>query len=242
MGNNVYLLLDEFDTLCFLDCRRLSKILSTHSIEISESALRKRAFEVNFRIDRELKFKRNVLKKDFIHDYFVEFFKVFSIEGRRIELLIKDLRYEDSQRSLWMMTFKSVREGLEKLKSRGYNMSVISNSDGRAELILNGLKLRDFFDKVYDSYFVGAAKPEKEIFELALRELGLSKNRTLFTGDIFYIDVLGANKSGLPAIHIDRYDLYKSWPGMRIKSVAELPEILDGINLHDSTLFPFGIF
>jgi FMN phosphatase YigB (HAD superfamily) len=46
-------------------------------------------------------------------------------------------------------------------------------------------------------------------------------------GDLYYVDVLGANRAGMAAVHIDRFDRYAGLPGCHIHSVLALPELLD---------------
>ena len=119
-------------------------------------------------------------------------------------------------------------------------MAVISNSDGRVDQILQELNLRNFFEIVIDSFVVGVEKPDPFIFEIALKRLNWDPKETIYIGDIYYIDVWGANRAGLGAVHLDMMGLYDNWEGIRIPSIHELPDLLtkmDG-NLHKWNLFP----
>lgn len=58
-----------------------------------------------------------------------------------------------------------------------------------------------------DSHLVGVAKPDPGIFRLALDELRVSPERTLYIGDTAIFDVLGAHAAGLDVAHIDPYDM-----------------------------------
>ena len=113
-------------------------------------------------------------------------------------------------------------------------MAVVSNSDGRVDQILQELDLRKYFELVIDSFVVGVEKPDARIFEIALKQLIWDPEVTIYIGDIFYIDIWGANQAGLGAIHLDRMGLYKDWEGIHIPSVKELPDLL--INLDRNPL------
>jgi putative hydrolase of the HAD superfamily len=132
------------------------------------------------------------------------------------------------EKSLWTFTFPWATEALDRLRAAGHRLSVISNADGRVEQQLRQMRLDGYFERVYDSEIVGSSKPEPDIFELALRDLGLRPAETLYVGDMFYIDVLGANRAGIAAVHLDPLSLYDGWPGEHIDDLRLLPEWLRG--------------
>jgi putative hydrolase of the HAD superfamily len=102
-------------------------------------------------------------------------------------------------------------------------MSIISNADGRVEQELCALEMRGYFERIYDSDVVGARKPEPRIYELALEDLSLRPEEALFVGDMFYIDIWGANRAGIPGLHLDPLGLYEGWPGAHIQDLRQLP-------------------
>ena len=104
-------------------------------------------------------------------------------------------------------------------------MAVISNSEGQVEEILQDLGLREYFEIVIDSFIVGVEKPDPRIFKIALERLGWDRSDTIYIGDIFYMDIWGANQAGLGAIHLDKLGLYDGWDGEHIPSVKELPDL-----------------
>jgi FMN phosphatase YigB (HAD superfamily) len=87
---------------------------------------------------------------------------------------------------------------------------------------------------------VGFEKPDRKIFELALDELDLKPQEALYIGDIYYVDVWGANQAGIGAVHLDQQGLYQGWAGAHLPSVGELPEWLAQFNgqIPPETLFP----
>ena len=49
----------------------------------------------------------------------------------------------------------------------------------------------------------GACKPRPSIFEELRASLGVEYNEMLFVGDNLYVDVLGAKRCGMRAMHFD---------------------------------------
>jgi HAD superfamily hydrolase (TIGR01509 family) len=77
---------------------------------------------------------------------------------------------------------------------------VVSNSDGRVEEALEAAGLRAYFDVVVDSTRAGVEKPDPAIFLAALDELGVPPSEALYVGDLYDVDVIGANAAGIPAV------------------------------------------
>jgi HAD superfamily hydrolase (TIGR01549 family) len=144
-------------------------------------------------------------------------------------------------KNLWNFTFPWVRKTLEHLASDGYGMSVISNSQGRVKQVFRELTLDHYFDHIFDSQEIGIEKPDPRIFEKALYTLSLRPEDALYIGDIFLVDVLGANQAGIGAIHIAPPDIYASDNGERLPDIKYLPKWLASYKRHPQTfkLFPF---
>jgi len=43
---------------------------------------------------------------------------------------------------------------------------------------------------------------------------------------MFYIDIWGANRVGIPGLHLDPLNLYGEWPGVHIQDLRRLPSWL----------------
>jgi len=172
--------------------------------------------------------------------YFLNLFERVTDSAEKARAALALTLEAEREEHLWATTQPWVVATLENLKSQGYRMAVISNSEGSVEQILQDLGLRVFFEVVIDSFIVGVEKPDARIFEITLERLGWERADTIYVGDIFYVDVWGANQAGLGAIHLDKQGLYADWAGVRIPSVKELPDLLikmDG-SFPDRDLFP----
>ena len=89
---------------------------------------------------------------------------------------------------------------LESLKKRGKRIGLISNADVTEAAAWGGSKIGHLFDSTIFSCVVGCVKPEREIYELSLRELGVSPDEAVFVGDGGSNELEGAKKIGMATI------------------------------------------
>jgi putative hydrolase of the HAD superfamily len=113
----------------------------------------------------------------------------------------------------WTHVGPDVRTGLRDLAALGVPLGIVSNSDGTVEAELRRLAVCQTGDGdgvrvgvVVDSHVVGVAKPDPEIFRIALEALGVeASNTVLHVGDSLRYDVTGALAAGLRPVHLDPY-------------------------------------
>ena len=110
----------------------------------------------------------------------------------------------------------------EKLKERGVVLGIISNWDSRLPKTLENLGLKDHFDFILASTVVGSAKPNRKIFDEALRLSGVSAHEACHIGDELPTDIAGAQDSGIDAIWIDRKNRQEKAKVPTIRSFMEL--------------------
>ena len=96
-------------------------------------------------------------------------------------------------------------EVLAEMKRRGLRIGLISNT-GRTpgyalREILEQLGLAPFINAMVFSNEHGECKPQQSIFEALLGLLGVDFNQMLFVGDNLYVDILGAQRCGMRAVH-----------------------------------------
>jgi putative hydrolase of the HAD superfamily len=70
--------------------------------------------------------------------------------------------------------------------------------------VLEALDLSQFFTSITISTEVGAAKPDPQIFEIALKKHNISSQSALHIGDSWQEDYQGAIAAGLKAIWLRR--------------------------------------
>lgn len=101
--------------------------------------------------------------------------------------------------------YADVRPALASLKSR---FTLVAVTNGNANLEKIGIS--DLFHEFISARAVGAAKPDRRIFDAAVSAGGAPQSRTLHVGDDPEMDVQGARDAGLRTVWINRDGL--AWP------------------------------
>jgi len=100
---------------------------------------------------------------------------------------------------------------LEQLKARGKRIGLISNADVMEVAAWDQSRIRHLFDSTIFSCLAGCVKPEKEIYELSLRELGVPAAESVFVGDGGSNELEGARSIGMTTIMVTGI-IRELWP------------------------------
>lgn len=231
MVDQPYLLLDAGGTIIFMDQELLSRLAGEQGVEISPQRFHDEHFRFMYWFDDYLRTHGRYPER-LGGSYAQILFEALGMDSDSAARAAERAA-EQARPNLWTYTFPWVRNALQQLADLGYRMSIISNADGSVEQKLHDMGMADHFEKVYDSEVVGRQKPDPAIFQLALQELDLSPQDALYVGDLVYVDVLGANRAGIGAVHLDPLDLYGEWPGVHLRNLADLPDWLGENDLAD---------
>jgi putative hydrolase of the HAD superfamily len=128
---------------------------------------------------------------------------------------------EHHRANLWSRCAERAIETLEALRGRGYRLACVSNADGRVRSLLEAAGLSPLLEFVVDSFEAGVEKPDPRIFHAATDRLGLPPSQCAYVGDIYEIDVTGAEGAGLTAILIGDGPAPES-----VRRVPDLPSLL----------------
>ncbi|HLW79203.1 MAG TPA: HAD family hydrolase [Terriglobia bacterium] len=129
---------------------------------------------------------------------------------------------------LWSEVPPTTPPFLDALRSQGYALAVISNSNGMIEAQLARVDLGRRFDFVIDSHHVGVEKPHPEIFRLALERAAVGAAEAVFVGDSYATDITGARAAGLHAVLFDPTGVYDhSLAGLGCPRITALPGLQD---------------
>lgn len=234
-----YLLLDAGGTVVFPDENILAEVAGLHGHATEPAALAEALGRVLYKYDNAWREGGTVLPAS-APPLFQELFETACLPSDAASKCAVEALARHAALSLWTFTYPWVKPALEQIRGAGWPMSIVSNSDGRVVQHLEDCGLDHFFEQVFDSEIVGIEKPDPRFFQHALDELGLRPEEALYVGDIFCIDVLGANRTGMGAVHLDALGLYQDWPGVHMRSVRELPAWLDAYrkNPERYDLFP----
>jgi putative hydrolase of the HAD superfamily len=118
--------------------------------------------------------------------------------------------------------FEDVAPELDRLRSAGYRLGVVSNFDSRLDRVLQGLGIAALFEHVAVSSRAGAAKPDPRIFRSALAAFSVGPRAAWHLGDVPGEDVEGARAAGVRPILLDRPRQGSPAQVARIGSLAEL--------------------
>ena len=109
-----------------------------------------------------------------------------------------------------------------KLKERKIILGIISNWDSRLISTLDSLELKDHFKFILPSAVVGSAKPDKKIFDEAIRLSGVEPHEACHIGDEVKTDFDGARNAGIHAILLDRNNQFDESIQPKVRSFLEL--------------------
>jgi HAD superfamily hydrolase (TIGR01549 family) len=112
---------------------------------------------------------------------------------------------------------------LNELKAAGYPLAVISNRGAPFDEELEQLGIRHYFDYTLAAGEVGSFKPQAGVFAHALEQVGVQGKETLYVGDNYYADIVGARNAGLQALLYDPAGVFDEPDCPVIRSYREFP-------------------
>jgi putative hydrolase of the HAD superfamily len=127
----------------------------------------------------------------------------------------------------WDAIRPGTAEQLNEIGER-YHVAVISNADGKIEDVLSRCGIADCFRTITDSGLVGYEKPHPEIFRQALKSVNAAPEQSLYVGDVYSVDYLGATGAGMQALLMDVPGAYRDKGVPRLESLEELQQVLRG--------------
>lgn len=152
------------------------------------------------------------------------YLKAFGNESVEYASVAKYLTEYIRKPDAWDVMHNDTISILSKLKKH-YYLGVISNWGTNLEVILEHLNIRNFFDILVCSAEVGVAKPNIEIFKLALNRLieldhSITSSNVVFVGDNFQQDIIPAQSIGFQPIYLNENKIEN------VIQVRSLPDLL----------------
>ncbi|MGH2561893.1 MAG: HAD family hydrolase [Thermomicrobiales bacterium] len=111
----------------------------------------------------------------------------------------------ETMRDIGIEPFPDAAPIIERLRTRGLRLGIISNAWPSLDRRFRQLGLRDYFDPFVISAQVGCLKPEARIYQLALAQLGLPPEQVLFV-DNWPENVAAARALGMQGVVLARGD------------------------------------
>jgi pyrophosphatase PpaX len=134
-----------------------------------------------------------------------------------------------------LIFFPYVREGLEQLKSLGYQIGIVTNK--QRKFVLKGLKqsgILNLFDTIICVDDVTAGKPSPEPIVKAMDSLGVRPNQTMMVGDSRY-DMISARAAQVKCVLLEWYGQNKSQELLPDYCFSSFREFLENIYLHEKS-------
>jgi HAD superfamily hydrolase (TIGR01509 family) len=135
--------------------------------------------------------------------------------------LVQKLVQNTQNSANWDQILPGTRAALDRIHER-FRMAVISNADGRIERILSRCGIADCFETITDSGVVGFEKPRPEIFQAALKTMNARADESLYVGDVYSVDYVGATNAGMHAVLFDVAGAYRNRQEPRVESLEQL--------------------
>jgi putative hydrolase of the HAD superfamily len=137
--------------------------------------------------------------------YYQALLHPFVVEEQRALLnrCVQEIIDEFGQHTRWEL-FPDALPTIQALQDRRFTLGIISDWGISLAPIISGLDLTRYFDCLIISAVTRHAKPEPDLYDLALQRVGGIADYAIHIGDSYIYDVLGARAAGMTPILIDR--------------------------------------
>jgi HAD superfamily hydrolase (TIGR01509 family) len=229
-----FVLFDVGNTLLHLDYAFLAEVLAERGHPREPLAIRRAEYAAKAAVDRFLLPARPPdggpealvwsVPDGGRPSYFATILHALGIPAGEVTALLATLHAHHERENLWRVLEPDALAVLDAMRARGFTLAAVSNADGRVEADLARAGLGPRLATVVDSHVVGLEKPDPAIFALALARLEAAPEAALYVGDVFAIDVVGAQRAGLDAVLMDPLGEY---PGpVHCPRIARLADLL----------------
>lgn len=220
-------LLDAGGVLVFPNWNRVSVILARHGIPVSPEALRAAEPAAKFAVDTAA----HVAATNDADRGSRYFRLVFSGAGvppdAPLAGALDDLWAYHGEHNLWEEVPSDIREQLQRLAATGARLAIASNANGALHRLFDRLDLTRYFAAICDSCVEGVEKPDPRFFHIVLDRAGGRAETAIHVGDLYHVDVVGAQRAGLRAILVDAHGLYAESAAERVKDLAAVADLVE---------------
>jgi putative hydrolase of the HAD superfamily len=229
MNNSIDTVLFDFDGTLVFHKPDTSDVISAFCADIgqplsAEAERQGRRMRHEYFIDPIIRDQTAGLSPDEFWPHFNRYLlEALNIQGD-LDLLTAELtgRFRDLE-----MTYHCPEPGYEilaELDARGYRLGLVTNRESVARFhdLLDQLDLRSYFELVLASGEVGVQKPDPAIFAAALERIHARAEASIYVGDNYWADVIGAQRAGLTPILLDPNRLFPEADCPILEQLADL--------------------
>ncbi|MGD2162493.1 MAG: HAD family hydrolase [Anaerolineales bacterium] len=119
---------------------------------------------------------------------------------------------------------ESVFPTLVALREVGYRLGLVSNRSSPMNDLVDELGLSEHFEIILTAGEVGWYKPDPRLLEYAADQLQTEPSASLYVGDNYHADVLGARAAGMTPVLIDPRGIYQDADCEVIRDIADVGE------------------
>lgn len=114
-------------------------------------------------------------------------------------------------------------ETLDSLRAAGYVLGLVTNRDRSCQEELDTLGVGEYFPITVVAGLVNSWKPDPAIFEHALAAAGTQAAETIYVGDNYFADIIGAQRAGIHPVLLDPEGVF---PDAGCTILARLDELV----------------
>jgi putative hydrolase of the HAD superfamily len=166
------------------------------------------------------------ISREFLrYERFKKVLQFYDIQDLALVSGVSDYYLEKSPRKTNL--FPGAINVLTQLQDK-YGLHIITNGFSMVQYTkLEQSNLTKYFKNIITSEIAGANKPDKMIFEYALKKASTSSSQSLMVGDTFEADILGAKSIGMDQVWFNPNKIIQSSrPTYEIEHLEQLLEIV----------------
>jgi putative hydrolase of the HAD superfamily len=156
-----------------------------------------------------------------------EFYRTFNTAlcaalgiSQTLEKLHPILMQRFSERRRWL-AFEDAAETLRAIGQR-VPVHVLANWDAGLDEVLRRAGLRHLLQDVVASAILGFEKPDRACFDAFVVYKKLNPARTVYIGNEYITDVIGAREAGMMPVLVDRTDRFSAADCARVRTLGDL--------------------
>ncbi len=121
-------------------------------------------------------------------------------------------------------------EIIRQLKNKGYRIHIISDGFFEVQIMkIKMAKIASFISQLISAEEVGVLKPDPKIFEYAIEKANTEKGKSIFIGNDYKNDILGAHNAGIDQVFYNKtgadINSLPVKPTYTVQSLKELEDI-----------------
>ena len=222
--------LDAGGVLVYPNWTRISRVLAAHGVHVDPDALARAEPHAKKQIDD----RQTIATTTDAGRGWLYFNLILDHAGvppsAAVDAALAELHAYHQTSNLWEYVPATVAPALATLRERGLKLAVVSNANGKLDVLFGRLALAGCIDCLLDSQVEGVEKPDPRFFEIALERSGAQRKTTIHLGDLYQVDVVGARAAGLRGVLLDEGGLYPDVDCPRVRSLAEfVDQVLRGV-------------